>query len=66
METWWASIKSMLRAAHCRVVDGAGSSVPFEFGGWMMALHWPQLGKEALRYRVLAVREYIERMGIKT
>ena len=61
----WARIESMLKAAGCRVVEGAGSSVTFEFGGRKMTLHRPHPGKEALRYRVSAVREFIERMGIK-
>ena len=61
----WARIESMLKAAGCRVVEGAGSSVTFEFSGRKMTLHRPHPGKEALRYRVLAAREFIERMGIK-
>ena len=61
----WARIESMLKAAGCRVVEGAGSSVTFEFSGRKMTLHRPHPGKEALRYRVSAVREFIERMGIK-
>lgn len=61
----WARIESMLRAAGCRVVEGASSSVTFEFGGRKMTLHRPHPGKEALRYRVLAVREFIARMGIE-
>ena len=61
----WSRIESLLRAAGCRVVEGAGSSVTFEFNGRKMTLHRPHPGKEALRYRVLAVREFVERMGIK-
>lgn len=61
----WTRIEAMLKAAGCRVVEGAGSSVTFEVGGRKMTLHRPHPGKEALRYRVLAVREFIERMGIK-
>ena len=61
----WSRIESLLMAAGCRVVEGAGSSVTFEFGGRKMTLHRPHPGKEALRYRVLAVREFIERIGIK-
>ena len=61
----WAQIESMLKAVGCRVVEGAGSSVTFEFGGRKMTLHRPHPGKEALRYRVLAVREFIARMGIE-
>ena len=60
----WTRIESMLKAAGCRIVEGAGSSVTFEFSGRKMTLHRPHPGKEALRYRVSAVREFIERMGI--
>lgn len=61
----WSRIESLLQAVGCRVVEGPGSSVTFEFGGRKMTLHRPHPGKEALRYRVLAVREFVERMGIK-
>ena len=61
----WLRIESMLKAAGCRVVEGAGSAVTFEYSGRKMTLHRPHPGKQALRYRVLAVREFIERMGIK-
>ena len=61
----WSRIESFLKAAGCRVVEGAGSSVTFEFKGRKMTLHRPHPGKEALRYRVLAVREFIERMRMK-
>ena len=60
----WARVESMLEAAGCRVVEGAGSSVTFEFNGRKMTLHRPRPGKEALRYRILAVRAFVERMGI--
>ena len=60
----WSRIESLLKAVGCRVVEGAGSSVTFEFSGRKMTLHRPHPGKEALRYRVFAVREFIERMGI--
>ena len=60
----WARIESMLKAAGCKVVEGAGSCVTFEFSGRKMTLHRPHPGKEALHYRVAAVREFIERMGI--
>ena len=55
----------MLKAAGCRMVEGAGSSVTFELRGRKMTLHRPHPGKEALRYRVSAVREFIAKMEIK-
>ena len=61
----WSRIESMLKAAGCRVVEGAGSSITFEFNGRKLSVHRPHPGKEALRYRVLAVREFIERTGIE-
>ena len=61
----WARIESMLKASGCRVIEGAGSSVTFDLEGRKMTLHRPHPGNEALRYRVLAVREFIEKMGIK-
>ena len=61
----WARIESMLKASGCRVIEGAGSSVTFEREGRKMTLHRPHPGNEALRYRVLAVREFIEKVGIK-
>lgn len=62
----WGRIESMLKAVGCRVVEGAGSSVTFEFNGRKMTLRRPHPRKEALRYRVLAVREFLVRMGVKS
>ena len=61
----WSRIESMLKAAGCRVIEGAGSSVTFEFSGRKMTVNRPHPGKEALRYRVMAAREFIDRMGIQ-
>jgi len=61
----WTRIESMLKAAGCRIVEGAGSSVTFESSGRKMTLHRPHPGKEALRYRVVAVREFLKKTGIK-
>jgi len=55
----------MLKAAGCRFVEGAGSSVTFELDGRKMTLHRPHPGKEVLRYLVAAVREFIEKVGIE-
>lgn len=61
----WTKIEALLKASGCRVIEGSGSSVTFEFSGRKLTLHRPHPGKEALRYRVLAVRDFIERMGLK-
>ena len=61
----WLRIESLLKALGCRVVEGAGSSVTFEFNGRKLTLHRPHPGKEALRYRVLAVRNFVQRIGVQ-
>lgn len=61
----WIRIESLLKALGCRVVEGTGSSVTFEFNGRKLTLHRPHPGKEALRYRVLAVRDFVQRIGVK-
>ncbi len=61
----WLRIESLLKALGCRVVEGAGSSVTFEFNGRKLTLHRPHPGKEALRYRVLAVRDFVQRIGVQ-
>jgi hypothetical protein len=61
----WLRIESLLKALGCRLVEGAGSSVTFELNGRKLSLQRPHPGKEALRYRVLAVREFVQRIGAK-
>jgi hypothetical protein len=61
----WSRVESMLKGAGCRVIEGAGSSVTFELAGRKMTLHRPHRGKEALRYRVIAVREFIDKTRVK-
>jgi HicA toxin of bacterial toxin-antitoxin, len=61
----WLRIESLLKAMGCRLVEGAGSSVTFEFNGRKLTLHRPHPGKEALRYRVSAVRDFVQRIGVK-
>ena len=58
----WARIEALLKALGCRVIEGAGSSVTFESLGSKATIHRPHPGKEALRYRVVAVREFLRKM----
>jgi HicA toxin of bacterial toxin-antitoxin, len=61
----WLRIELLLIALGCRVVEGPGSSVTFEWQGRRATFHRPHPGKEALRYRVKATREFLEYMRIK-
>lgn len=60
----WSRIESLLKAVGCTVVEGKGSAVTFEHGGRKLTLHRPHPGKESLRYRVLAVRDFLDRLGV--
>jgi len=62
----WARIEALLVVLGCRVVEGPGSSVTFEHQGRKLTLHRPHPSKEALRYRVKAVREFLQRLEIKS
>ena len=59
----WLRIESLLLALGCRVIEGPGSAVTFEHAGRRANFHQPHPGKEALRYRIKAVREFIEKIG---
>ena len=61
----WAKIEALLRAVGCRVIEGQGSSVTFEKDGRRATFHRPHPEKEALRYRVLAAREFLHRLGVE-
>ena len=61
----WLRIEALLRAMGCRVIEGPGSAVTFEHAGRRANFHRPHPGKEALRYRVKAVREFIEQIGVE-
>lgn len=61
----WTRIESLLKALGCQMLEGPGSSVTFEHEGRRATFHRPHPGKEALRYRVAAAREFIERLGLQ-
>ncbi len=61
----WSRIEALLLAVGCRVVEGSGSSVTFEFNGQRAYFHRPHPGKDGLRYRVIAARKFLEEIGVK-
>jgi hypothetical protein len=60
----WRSIESLLVALECQVIEGSGSRVTFILNGQRADFHRPHPGKEALRYRVKDVREFLQRAGV--
>ena len=60
----WDRIEALLVALGCRLVEGRGLSVTFDWQGRRASFHRPHPGKEALRYRIEAVREFLAVMGV--
>lgn len=61
----WRRIESLLVALGCEVMEGRGSRVTFVKGELKASFHRPHPGKEALKYRVIAVRDFLELLGVK-
>lgn len=61
----WRLIESLLVSLGAILIEGSGSRVSFLLSGRRADFHRPHPGKEALRYRVRAVRELLEKVGIK-
>ena len=60
----WSRIEALLAAIGCRTIKGSGSSVTFENDGHKANFHRPHPRKDALKYRVKQVREYLQQLEI--
>ena len=61
----WRKIETLLLAAGCELTEGTGSSVSFTHSGVTVRFHRPHPQREALRYRVLDARRFLEIIGVK-
>ncbi|WP_092043010.1 type II toxin-antitoxin system HicA family toxin [Methylobacterium pseudosasicola] len=61
----WQAIESLLLAVGCRLIEGTGSRVRFEYRGVVAAFHRPHPAKEAARYQVRAAREFLTKIGVR-
>jgi len=61
----WRKIEALLLALGAEVVEGSGSRVAFVLNDRRADFHRPHPGKEAKRYQVRAVREFLEMAGIQ-
>lgn len=60
----WRRIESLLLALGAERDEGKGSAVTFMLKGHRADFHRPHPQKEALKYRVRAIRELLIRAGI--
>lgn len=61
----WRRVEALFLALGAELVEGGGSRVTFLLNGRRADFHRPHPGKEALRYRVKAAREFLEKAGIE-
>lgn len=61
----WDRIEVLFVTIGCNVVEGSGSSVMFEKDGRRAYFHRPHPRRDALIYRVKAVREFLLKLEIK-
>lgn len=60
----WRKIEALFLALGATRTERAGSAVSFILNGKRIDFHRPHPGKEALKYRVSATREFLESVGI--
>jgi hypothetical protein len=60
----WRRIEALFMALDAELIEGRGSRVTFLLNDARADFHRPHPGKEALRYRVKAAREFLEMAGI--
>lgn len=61
----WVRIEALFIALGCRVIEGRGSRVRFEFNGIVAAFHRPHPAKEAKPYQVEQARDFLTAIGVK-
>ena len=60
----WSAIETLLVAVGCKVIEGSGSRVSFESRVIVASFHRPHPQKEAKRYQVRDVREFLTKLGV--
>ena len=62
----FSDIEALIRALGGEVREGEGSRVVFELKGRRMYLHRPHPGKEARKYQVEELREWFNRLEVRS
>lgn len=60
----WRKIEALFIALNCEIIEGNGSRVTFLLNGERADFHRPHPNKEALRYRILDARAFLNRAGV--
>jgi len=60
----WRRIEALFKAAGCEIIEGSGSRITVLYKSRKAAFHRPHPGKNALRYRVSAARDFLKLIGV--
>jgi hypothetical protein len=61
----WRRIEALFKAVGCDVIEGSGSRVTVVHRGRKASFHRPHPGKDAFRYQIRAVREFLDLIGVR-
>jgi hypothetical protein len=61
----WRKIEALFISLDAKVIEGEGSRVSFLIENEKGDFHRPHPGKEAKRYQVKNVRDFLNRVGVK-
>ena len=60
----WRRIEALFKSVGCEIIEGSGSRITILHKDRKAAFHRPHPGKDALRYRVSAARDFLKLIGI--
>ena len=61
----WSSVEALFINIGCKIIEGDGSRVGFEFGRHRADFHRPHPGKEAKPYQIKAARDFLKLLEVK-
>ncbi len=61
----FSDLEKLLVSFGVDIIEGDGSRIAFSYGGLKLFVHRPHPGKEAHKYQVEAVREFLELTGFR-
>lgn len=62
----FSDVEALIRGLGGEVREGEGARVVFELKGSRMYLHRPHPGKEARKYQVEELREWFDRLDVRS
>lgn len=61
----WKKMEALFVALGCRIIEGSGSRVKFEYNQVIATFHRPHPNKESKPYQIKDAKKFLEKIGIK-